>query len=297
MSSLRLLTGIVLVALTCLAPCTGLRAEVAVSFQQSSVGLYSTQPIVDDPDPIGLAWTRYSADTSIKFVLNDQGDANGDGRPSLLYNTFSTLPIVAWSRNSPGGYDVVLSRFDGGAWTMPTVLADSTADELDPVLVMDPSDGSVHLLYWVAGASPVVMYRSAPADLSTWSPAIEISQPGELAVRPAAVFFEGQLHAAYENHSFGFGTTPREIVLATDDGAGFSSMLLATTYHAGANWPEVHRASGRIWVEWIDAEDEMNWTRKLLSGSWESLQTEPYDTSEKRDYHVRGTIRSQALQP
>ena len=94
MSSLRLLTGIVLVALTCLAPCTGLRAEVAVSFQQSSVGLYSTQPIVDDPDPIGLAWTRYSADTSIKFVLNDQGDANGDGRPSLLYNTFSTLPIV-----------------------------------------------------------------------------------------------------------------------------------------------------------------------------------------------------------
>jgi hypothetical protein len=277
-----------------------IHAEVGASVGSgptASVMPYAMSPIVDDPDPTSsITWQRYAPDTLQRVILNDQGFANGDGAPSILYNPVSSVPVVAWSRNSPAGFDLVVSTVVSGAWSTPQVVASGPDDELDPYLALDPSDGSVHLFYWVDDAMPRVMYRSAPSDLSTWSSPILVSQFTEAAARPSAVFVEGELQVVYENHMSGLGGAPREIVWTTFDGVSFSGEVLVLTPCAETNWPQIHTATGRVWVDWIDGEGMMTWIRRVLPGGWEQLQLEPFESIEKRDYHVRGTVRVRALE-
>jgi hypothetical protein len=251
--------------------------------------------IVDGPDPTSRVWQRYSADSATRSVLNDEGEANGDGKPSVLFNTVTDQSMVAWSRNSPEGFDVVLSVFAAGSWTDPIVLAGSSEDELDPHLAMDPADGSVHLVYWVNDSQPRVMHREAPADLSVWAPAQQVSLAGETAVRPAATFHDGLLRVVYESSWTDVESTPRQIVITTYDG-GFPSEIVATTHMSEPSWPEVHSAVGHLWIDWIDDSGQMSWRRQQADGSWGSIESEPFQNVEERDYHVRGKIKGLAIE-
>ncbi len=270
-------------------------AEVGAYVHDSgSPSVYSLHSIVDDPEPVGTAWIPYFSDSPQRFVLNDQGFANGDGTPSLIMR--SILPIAAWAKNSPAGFDIVVSRFTGGGWTAPQTVAGSSADELDPTLVLDASDGSIHLLYWVLDGTPRVMHRQAPADLSSWSAPVQVSQPGEIACRPSGTLHEGVLQVVHEVHALDYGSTPRQIVLAAQDGQAFSSEVLATTQYDGDNWPQVHSARDKLWVDWIDTECDMAWTRGQPGGGWEPVQTEFFETPEERDYRVRQQVRILVLE-
>jgi hypothetical protein len=85
-------------------------------------------------------------------------------------------------------------------------------------------------------------------------------------------------------------------VLATRDGATFSSEILTTTFHEGPSWPRVHGVGGRLWVDWVDSTGEMTWKRQLGGQPWEPTQVESYGTAEERDFHVRGVVRRRALE-
>jgi hypothetical protein len=299
MRDLRRIAGLaaaVAVALAASSPAA--RAEVGATLPAGGgpASIYIVQTIVDDPEPVGVMWVRHNPDGPARKVLNEQGDANGDGAPSTVLRRSDGMPVVAWSRNSPGGYDVVLSTFDGAAWSAAVALADSAESELDPVLVVDPADGTVHLLYWIAGGSPRVMHRQAPEDLSCWSAPVQVSEIGEAACRPSATFHGGALHVVYEVHEFGLGTTPRQIMLAVLDGGAFTVSPLDVSQHPGPNLPRVHSALGILWVEWIDAEGEMIWTRRPPASSWDPIEIEAFATPQERDFHVRGAIRHHALQ-
>jgi hypothetical protein len=50
-----------------------------------------------------------------------------------------------------------------------------------------------------------------------------------------------------------------------------------------------------LWVDWIDADGEMTWTRRMGPGPWDPIESESFATTEERDYHVRGEIEGQAL--
>jgi hypothetical protein len=296
MNSIRRIVEIVF-ATGMLAALVGMPASAEVGAYVNDNGsplIYELESIVDDPEPVGITWIRYYPDSPQRLVLNDQGFANGDGPPSLIMR--STLPVAAWAQNSPGGYDVVVSRFTGGSWTVPQTVADSSADELDPILVLDKSDGSIHLLYWVLDGTPRVMHRQAPADLSSWSAPVQVSQPGEIACRPSGAIHEGILQVVYEVHSFSYGSAPRQVVLAAQDGQTFSSEVLVTTQYDGDNWPQVHSTRDKLWVDWIDTECDMGWMRRQPGGGWEPVQTEFFETPEERDYRVRQQVRILALQ-
>jgi hypothetical protein len=255
--------------------------------------------ITDDGDPVLAIWQPISPAESGRIVLNPQGHQNGDGPPSILRGTTSGRPLVAWARNSVAGYDVVLSRFENGAWTAPEVLAGSTADELDPWLIESPA-GEIYLFYWVReeGVSSVFQ-RHAPADLPEWSAAEPISPPGKLASRPRAVFHDDVLYVAYEIDR-GEGV-PKDVALARQEGSAYLIEVLATSYNTGALWPTPHSRSGRFWVDWIDVtfgdehHGEMAWLRQDPQGQWEVSRYESFASEEQRDYHVRGEIRHQAL--
>jgi hypothetical protein len=260
-------------------------------------GLYQILMLSDDPDPYLGFWVDVTAShTPSRIALNTDGDVNGDGPPSVLMNPFSGLPTVAWARNSASGFDVVVSHFAAGAWSAPEVVAGGTDDELDPHLVLDPVDGTVHLFYWVDTATPVVMYRHAPADLSSWSSPVQVSNGIDAAFRPGGVVHNGVLKVVYEVHAFGSGQTPRDVILANWNGQSFVPQVLALSNHDGELWPRLHSHSGRMWLEWIDADDQMAWFRFENEAGWSPKQWESFATVEEREFHVRGAIRIKATQ-
>jgi len=256
--------------------------------------------IVDDPTPITTIWRRVSPVDAIRFVLNPEGEQNGDGGPSIVADANTGLVAAAWARNSASGFDVVLSRFVNDAWTAPQVVAASSANELDPQLVLDPN-GSIHVFYWVDGATPQVFHSVAPSDLSSWSTPAVVSQSGVAACRPAGAFYNGVLRVAYEVHNFGSGNTPREVVLARFENGAFTPEVVAMTNNLGDVRPQVHSHAGHIWVDWVDYETtggsgELAWTRLNAQGQWQTIQFEPFANREERDYLVRGGARIKAIE-
>lgn len=251
--------------------------------------------IIEDSDPVG-SWRRVRPIRLHRAAPEPEVDTS-DGRASVIHDPSSGRSIAAWSRRSLDGFDVVISRFDNGAWSAPSVLAAGANLTVPgrPRLVMDPSDGSVHLLYQEHEAAPRIMHRQAPADLSSWSAPVQVSQTGEIAMRPAGTFHDGALHVVYESHGPGEAGTPRLMILAVRSGSTFTTEVIGSSTHEGPNWIEVHSDAGRLWVDWIDADDEMAWTRRRASGSWEPIQIEPYSGGEQRNFRSRGRIKHRAI--
>ena len=110
-------SAVVLAAVVFLAASWVSRAEVGVYEMALGSGPYELK-IIEDPDPVGLSWRAIHPPNSGYVVLNPQGEVNGDGPPSMLLHPTTSIPIVAWSRAASGGYDVVVSRFESGAWTV-----------------------------------------------------------------------------------------------------------------------------------------------------------------------------------
>lgn len=258
--------------------------------------LYILSHILEDPDPVHRIWQRYNPDSPNRVVLNPDGETNGDGWPSFLVTQAPRIPLVAWARNSAQGYDVVLSRFESGAWTTPEVLAGSLEDELDPALVLDPDTGDVHLFYWVDGSTPKVMHRQADPGLTTWSVAAQVSDPADAACRPAGVFHDGVLRVVYEVHDYGFNQTPRQVVMARWSGTAWIPEVMAISTYDDRLDPQVHSHGGKLWVDWIDSVDEAAWTRWNPSTGWDPVQYEPFTGLMEREFHVRGAIQMLAVQ-
>ena len=279
------------------------RAEVGVATQPGSSAfrvVYVVGVIDEGPTPITTIWRKLSPIDAIHLTLNPEGEANGDGMPSIISDANTGLVAAAWSRNSASGFDIVVSRFVADAWTTPQVVAGSSVSELDPQLVLDP-DGSVHMFYWVDGTTPQVFHTVAPSDLSSWSAPVLVSQPGEASFRPAGAFYNGVLRVAYEVHNFGSGNTPKQVVLARFESGAFTPEVVAMTNNLGDVRPQVHNHAGHLWVDWVDHETtegsgELAWTRQNAQGQWESIRYEPFANREERDYRVRGGARLKAIE-
>ena len=292
---------VVCVAITCAVISIGLgRAEVGAFYGGPGAGTptpYVLGAILDEPDPYTNYWVQEHVGLGPHRVLNPNGETNGDGRPDVWLHPGTRVPLVVWSRNSPTGFDIVLSRFEDGAWTDPDVLVDVVENARDPRLAIDAATGDVHLVYWIEAVEPRAEHRVAPADLSTWSAPQAVSGPGEASFRPQAVVHDGVLRVIYEVHVPGAGGTPRQVVLARLDPGGFVQEIVAQTTHDGDICPEVHSQAGRIWLDWIDGEGLMGWIRfDPLEGTWTPILAEPFAGVEEREFHVRGAVRAKAIE-
>lgn len=242
----------------------------------------------EDPDPV--PWVRTTLQDGRREVLYD---SSGDLLSIAVQRQDSGRTLVAWSRAAGNGYDVALSRFEAGSWSEPVVVAGTSADERDPALAVAP-DGTVHVLYSVAGEPPRVYHRQAPPDLSSWSDPVAVSGPKEPAAGARAVFHGGILHAVYEVDDFGFGSAQKRIVVARLTPGGFVSETVATTSNEGPVRPEIHAEGGRLWVEWIDAPGEIAWTLEGAGERFGALRYEGFDSPMEREIFVRGKIRYEA---
>ena len=191
-----------------------------------------------------------------------------DGPPSVVVSPATGATIVVWSRRSPSGLDLLASEFENGAWTEPRIVAGSPEDERDPQLVAGP-DGTVHLLYWVDGATPRVLHRRSSGDLRTWSRPASISGDGEIASRPAGAFHDGILHVTYERHDFGLDRGPTNVALARREGDGWASEVLAVSWSSAPLRPRLHSELGRLRVDWDDGAGADGCVRLHPDGRWD----------------------------
>ena len=95
-------------------------------------------------------------------------------------------------------------------------------------------------------------------------------------------------------HDFGFGNTPRKVVLSRRDSTGFVKEIVAGSSFGGALCPEVHSHDGRLWLDWFDAEGEVAWTRRDALGHWSPLRYETFSSAMEREFFVRGWVRFKA---
>ena len=147
-------------------------------------------------------------------------------------------------------------------------------------------------MYWIAGEVPRVVHRAAPADTLSWSEPSNVSQPLEIAVRPSIAVHDGRLIVAYESHLSGFGTTPRQVVVAERDDSAWLSTVVAGSSYAGVIAPQVHRAPGRVWVDWTDGDTTMRWSMRRDGEGWTPLESEPFSGNADLELHVRNRIRA-----
>ena len=238
--------------------------------------------IIDDPDPThGMRLRLRYVAVGVEHVLLFGSPAD----PSSA----GFVPLVAWSRRSASGHDVVISRFENEVFGRPLVVADSSADERDPRLAQDPRDGTVHLVYWIDGDTPVVVHRTAPADLSAWSEPERVSAPGERAARPSGAIHDGTVRVAYESLSPAGVAGPSLIVLATQAGSAFTREPVASTSSVLPAWPRLHGAGARTWIDWIDDAGTLAWRALSADAAFEPIGTEPIDTPYDREL-ARGRL-------
>jgi hypothetical protein len=255
--------------------------------------------IIEDGDPVTATWTRYTL-SSNRYVLNESGAINGDGLPAILFDPASGLRMATWGKNTGSGFDVVESHFENGAWTTPAIVAGSVTMTIDPEpsIVLNKQNGTVHIVYVASDAAPVVYHTHAPTSLSSWATPVPVSGVGQESLRPSAVFHQGVLKVAYEFHTSGVGSSPRQIMVATADGiGGFTYETITTSYGTGPNRPALHVGGATsVWLEWIDGENEMAWSTWEPTTGWDSPQIEMFIDVEDRDFFVRGRVKHLATQ-
>ena len=269
-------------------------ADVAVIQPANGPAYPIVSSIIEDTDPVG-AWTRTL--NSVNYVhLNENGDINNDGLPNVLFDPATGRTFVAWSFNNGSDYDVVISVFDNGAWTAQLTLAGGPLNQLDPQLAIDPATGDLHIVYWEDGSNERVLHRQSDSVGQVWSSETTVSQNGDVAVRPAITFYQGQQVVAYESHNFGIEGLPKQLIVATKSGTSYSYEVLESTQRGSSNRIELHSRYGKLWVDWVDDNGSMGWKRRSGAGAWEPTQFESFSDGVDLEYNVRPRVRMQAIE-
>ena len=186
-------------AIALLGTATRPAAEVA-AVRNGSGGIGAAVQIIDrDPTPWRI-WSPVRSGVEPGLLLNPGGDAQLDGPPSVVVDPATSLPVAAWASKRGAFYQILISRFDGQAWTKVTsaqgsdylALTADSWDNLDPSLSVD-QDGSLALVWWrrggPSGYDEVVLSVKAPG--MGWTLPQRVSSEYASARRPSAGFVAG----------------------------------------------------------------------------------------------------------
>jgi hypothetical protein len=64
-------------------------------------------------------YRQYDDGTTASSLVPGTDDASADRDPAIEIDPATGQPVLVWSRNEGGGYQVYVSRFDGSAWAFP----------------------------------------------------------------------------------------------------------------------------------------------------------------------------------
>lgn len=289
----------ILWALTLLSLMLPARAEVSAEGKTADTSHFVMMSD-DDPTPWPI-WSKVRLHVPAAQALNTAGDANGDGLPEFCINPATIQPEVVWSRATPNGGEVVLSRWTSIAWTTPQSLTSNLDDDRDPRLAFDSNTARL-VVWWregVGGGSVVWLVRelktqpseppaseppsaseSNGAPANNWQPEEKIaSEPG--ARLPHLALFEGTIRVAYQAGVAG----ALEVRVSAKDASGkWSSEHVATSQAKavpGLPIPSldvrVHSDAGHLWIDWVEKPGELAFSSyDPLTTQWGPVETENF---------------------
>lgn len=254
------------------------RSEVAVEISGGAYRGFVMIAPWPEPDPWPL-FTVIRQDIASNLPLNPYGNPSTDGRPESAVNPATGYPDVVWSWYDGHDWEIVLSRWNGAAWTDRQLLTDNDVDDIDPMIVCR-TDGSCGVVYWRSGQPGHSFYMEAPAPGSP-GPEEQVSVVIDGGSRPSIADVGGVTRVAYQVEAAGV----TQVVAAKRAAGGWDREIIhQTSYRGPADdgniAPQIHYAAGKVWVDWLNAVGEMAYrTQDPVTGVWSDVQTEAYSTT------------------
>lgn len=183
------------------------RAEVSVDRPGQGVVRAHFEPGTRGP------WERVRAAVAPQDLLNENGDASGDGWPVVQDNAGTQRPNVVWATGGDDG-DIVFSRHDGQAWTIPLRLSEAHGTDRLPALDSDGNGNRFVAWDRDRNGRHAVHFAAVAGDDSGQTSAVELSSRPRRGRLPSVVVGPaGIVYVAYEEAASAHDTT---IAVAVD---------------------------------------------------------------------------------
>ncbi len=231
----------------------------------------------------GSPWPwRAESQRDPALTLNSEGDLNSDGSPAFAIDPRTGYPSVVWAWFDGSDYEVVLSRWDGAAWSDWQRLTDNAEDDLDPSVSIDDT-GTTTVSWWRPGESPAVWFVEGEALEEEWSPESLVNTEFNSGRYPSSALTEDGLAWGYQSDLFDDGPT---FIVVARRGSFWIQDFVASTFYAGPNGDgdldvQVHSRGRRLWVDWVDSAGVLAYSvMDPDSGEWSYPHCEPYAWDE-----------------
>lgn len=257
-------------------------------------------------------WGRVRPGIPVEDILNEQGDARGDGWPAIAVGPDGS-PSVAHATAGDEG-EILLSRHDGSSWREPLNVSLRAGADYGPSLAIDVA--GTRFVAWTNARGS----RSAVLLTAVSGGGVPLPQVSELSQRSArardvsvAVTPEGDVWIAYEERPNGsdavtnvaidrFRPPRREDRTLDCSGENTADLSRVITIRTGitsatmAADATVNVEDSRIWVTWIDGPDRVGWVEILENGEPSEPQYLYYEP-EDGPAEALALIRSGVLSP
>lgn len=248
------------------------RAEVRATSMGPAAGV---AVLCDCPPSSPLAWQPVIPPASSQ-TLNPSGSVDGDQPPGLAIGSTTGFPIAVWSVWDGTDFEIVLSLFDGDAWSPREQVTNNSVNDTDPS-VTSREDGSTAVVWRSDSLIPRIQYREREPT-GTWSPIVDVSDGSQSAAHPVLIANGGRVRVAYIEAGGG-GTRFVKVAGGGDEAFPWPSVfepeVIAITYWNGELAPGLFSApSGAISI-WTDSSTAIGFSR--YDGiNWSLPQFEPY---------------------
>jgi hypothetical protein len=187
---------ITIVSTLALALLTPLAARAEVSVQVNPDGSVK-RVVLLTKGASGRIWRQVRGHVPAAQLLNPLGDTYGDLAPTIAVNPRTGQPWVVWPQNEGNRKRLVVSAWNGSAWTEPVRIAKSDLmgyDQTEPRLLFDAA-GAPYVFY-TEGASERRILFVTLSDRG-WTPPLRLSESGVDSRTPTAVLDGGDVRIGF----------------------------------------------------------------------------------------------------
>lgn len=255
-----------------------LGASIGLSLGEVSIGEKGSDDFIfaaggDNGTP--YPWGRVRQDAALGLFLQPDADQAFNGPMDFAVNPSTSRPEVVWSRFDGNDFEIVLSRWDGIAWSDPEPLTDNSVDDLDPAIAFTHT-GSALVSWWREEGERQVWFLENLGG-ADWSGEDRVTALPETGSLPAVASAGTGTRVVFQTEA-GSAT---EIAVATREN-GWSRVVIAeTTYQGpegdGSLFARIHSRDGRLWADWVDGPGEMGYSvYDSQTASWSAPAHESY---------------------
>jgi len=145
----------------------------------------------------GGVWRQVRPRVPFDTLLNPLGDTTGDLSPSIAVHPGTGQPWVVWPRNEGNQKRLVVSAWNGKAWTAPQAIAIPDImgwDQVEPHLMFD-SAGTPYLLFTEAARNGRILFTTVARGV--WTPPLPLSDGNVDSRSPGAALVGDDLQVTW----------------------------------------------------------------------------------------------------